>query len=311
MGHLTTKDCFSPGLHRFGPAVLTALVVFVGLTGWSCAFSRTKTSPAPNETRVSGQTKPVYRVIDGPGDPEQGRDLYLRYCARCHGSDATGEGPRTADMSPPPRDLTTGRYKYKSAGPGYPPTAGDLFRTIAQGVPGSAMPAWGDALEEAQIWNLVAYLRTLSNRFDNSIPESELVTYPPEPAASPESVQSGKKLFEQMACDSCHGKTGRGNGPDAPGLTDHKDRPITPQNFLENLYGSGGTSRDLYRTIRNGIGGTPMPAYGKVAEPYGPTLESEQIWHLVHYVESLREPKTLGEYLFGDEVGRELLYDYR
>jgi len=36
-----------------------------------------------------------------------GRDLYVSYCASCHGKDAKGKGPAAASLKTPPPDLTT------------------------------------------------------------------------------------------------------------------------------------------------------------------------------------------------------------
>jgi mono/diheme cytochrome c family protein len=41
---------------------------------------------------------------------------------------------------------------------------------------------------------------------------------------------------------------------------------------------------DLYRTISNGIKGTPMPSYSGAMTP-------EQMWDLVHFVQSLSQPE--------------------
>lgn len=36
-----------------------------------------------------------------------GRDLFLVYCASCHGASGLGDGPVAPALSPPPTDLTT------------------------------------------------------------------------------------------------------------------------------------------------------------------------------------------------------------
>ncbi|MGY9047194.1 hypothetical protein P775_27995 [Puniceibacterium antarcticum] len=38
--------------------------------------------------------------------PEDGRTLYLSYCAVCHGKDAKGDGLMARAMAKPPKDLT-------------------------------------------------------------------------------------------------------------------------------------------------------------------------------------------------------------
>lgn len=39
--------------------------------------------------------------------PPTGRELYVRYCASCHGMSGKGDGPVAASLSRPPSDLTT------------------------------------------------------------------------------------------------------------------------------------------------------------------------------------------------------------
>jgi copper transport protein len=86
------------------------------------------------------------------------------------------------------------------------------------------------------------------------------------------SITIGQGLFEQN-CATCHGELGRGDGPAALSLN---PPPVD--------FGSGHTAThpdgDLYYWIRNGIEGTPMPAF----EAH---LSSEETWHLVNYVRRL------------------------
>lgn len=71
----------------------------------------------------------------------------------------------------------------------------------------------------------------------------------------------GRYLY-QKNCTTCHGTTGRGNGPWAAELTDK------PRNFRTGVYkfrttpyGKLPTDDDLRRTIRSGISGTAMPFF--------------------------------------------------
>ena len=50
---------------------------------------------------------PVHAQDIVVGDPAIGRDLYVDYCAACHGEDARGNGPMADVLSIPPADLTT------------------------------------------------------------------------------------------------------------------------------------------------------------------------------------------------------------
>jgi mono/diheme cytochrome c family protein len=73
-----------------------------------------------------------------------GSDLYAQNCARCHG--AEGQGTRRA----PALNVK-----------GYLADTNDaaLQQIITLGVPGTAMPSWGDRMSEAEIQAIVGYIR--------------------------------------------------------------------------------------------------------------------------------------------------------
>ena len=83
-----------------------------------------------------------------PKSPETGRELFLSYCAGCHGDDATGNGPAAAALHPPPPDLTR---ITKRAGGTFPAarvveiiTYGGKIAAHSQG----QMPVWGKFFSE-------------------------------------------------------------------------------------------------------------------------------------------------------------------
>ncbi len=115
-----------------------------------------------------------------------------------------------------------------------------------------------------------------------------------DPHVDHESIARGKKLFlgAKVKCLSCHGPTGRGNGPsnddynnipgtqtkaDKPGLFDQWGNVIKPRDLTSGIYRGGRRPIDIYRRIAGGIKGTPMQSFGK-------TLKDNEIWDLVNYV---------------------------
>lgn len=94
-----------------------------------------------------------------PGDPERGKAWFLFGCLACHGEAGKGDGPASKSFNPLPRDLTDAQYMQG-------PTVTDdyLFTVIKTG--GMAfqkpnMPGWGHLMKDEDIWNVIAYIRTL------------------------------------------------------------------------------------------------------------------------------------------------------
>jgi putative copper resistance protein D len=84
----------------------------------------------------------------------QGLALYRENCAVCHGVAGYGDGPAAERLVPRPSDLTAGHTGAH--------TAGDLFWWLTHGVPGTAMPGFGLALDPEERWDLINFVRALS-----------------------------------------------------------------------------------------------------------------------------------------------------
>jgi len=214
----------------------------------------------------------------GSVDVARGRALYAQKCAVCHGAEGRGDGPAEFVLFPKPRDLTSGIFKVRSTST--LPTDDDLMRVIGQGLPGTAMPGWAGALTVAERRDLVAFVKTLSPVFRERPPGRPLVV-PPAPKPTAALLALGKKFYVEAECFKCHGPGGRGDGESADTLKDDWGHPIVPYDFtIPGRMKAGGTVSDVFRTLKNGIGGTPMPAYGDA-------LGDEETWGLAYYVTSL------------------------
>jgi PQQ-dependent dehydrogenase (methanol/ethanol family) len=125
-----------------------------------------------------------------------GRRIYDQTCLSCHG--AAGRG----DRGPA---LDAGRFTHGDAD-------GDLFHTIRAGVPGSQMPPF-PALSDTQVWQLVAYLRTLSSETRDAAPGPRGAA---AGAASARAREGEALFFGKAGCAACHDVNGRGGavGPD-------------------------------------------------------------------------------------------------
>jgi mono/diheme cytochrome c family protein len=212
-----------------------------------------------------------------------GRAVYLAHCVECHGTSGRGDGPAAAFLTPRPLDFTSGKYKIRSTPTGVQPTDDDLTRSIRDGLPGSAMPAWKDVLSDAQIRAVVDYIKSLSPRFDNPPPVPVRVAAGPPTSAA--RLDRGRQVYDTLQCGKCHGVDGRGTGAVAIRLQDDWQQPLPAANLTEPWTFHGGASaRDVYLRLRTGMAGTPMPSFADAAT-------DTDLWDLAAYVVSLgRKP---------------------
>ena len=68
-----------------------------------------------------------------------GRGLYRKHCANCHGITGNGRGSTAAILNPYPRDYRMGIFKFKSTKRAAKPTRSDLVKLIANGIAGTPM----------------------------------------------------------------------------------------------------------------------------------------------------------------------------
>jgi len=85
------------------------------------------------------------------GDAQLGKMIYVKNCVSCHGQ--KGDGLSFRPHFPNFRDAKIMEGK----------TDGELFDKISNGGKGTGMPAWKKILTEQDRWNVLAYIRTLSN----------------------------------------------------------------------------------------------------------------------------------------------------
>jgi mono/diheme cytochrome c family protein/uncharacterized membrane protein len=83
------------------------------------------------------------------------------------------------------------------------------------------------------------------------------------------SIARGRELYEQQ-CVSCHGQSGRGDGPLAASL-----RP-RPADFRVHM-AAGHTDGELFTWLSKGVPGTAMP-------PFEGQLPETDRWHLVNFI---------------------------
>ncbi len=83
----------------------------------------------------------------------RGSGLYAENCMLCHGRNGYGDGPVAASLPIEPANLVEHAAHHP---------AGDLFWWIGNGIPGTPMPAFVPRLTDPEIWNLIQFVRALS-----------------------------------------------------------------------------------------------------------------------------------------------------
>ena len=218
-------------------------------------------------------------------DAEQGKIVYDKWCVGCHGETGKGDGEAAAYMLPRPREFTRAVYQIRTTASGELPTDDDLRRVIDNGMPGSAMPGWRGRLSSRERDDVIAYLKTFSRFFEDAAPPP--IDFSSDPGVSEADLPEGRRLFlEETECAKCHGEAGRGDGTSAPTLADDWDFPVFAADLTEPWNFNGGSSvEDIYRRMRTGLDGTPMPSYSDAID--AGLITDEQLWLVAHYVRSL------------------------
>jgi len=129
-----------------------------------------------------------------PGsDPDQGAHYFSFYCVHCHGWFGKGDGPTAAELDPRPRNLTNGKYANFISNL-------EIFRVVKGGGEArnlsSAMPPWGNVLQDQDIWNIVAFIRTLADNPLYTLDADDVT------AANAHSNKEFKAMNEEMELDS-------------------------------------------------------------------------------------------------------------
>ncbi len=180
----------------------------------------------------NGDLRSIPEIAADPEALKVGQRLFLQNCSQCHGSDARGQ------IGFP--NLTDKAWLY-----GGEPEA--ILTTIMNGRIG-AMPAWGDALGEQGVKEVVTYTLSLAGRKVNA-----------------REAAAGKQRF--VVCAACHGTDGKGNPAlGAPDLTD-------------NDWLFGDSRAEVTATVANGRQGV-MPAWKDILGEEKVQLVASYVWSL-------------------------------
>ena len=167
---------------------------------------------------------------------ENGKRIFLRDCAHCHGQRGDGVSFNMRTLHPAPFDLTSFQLSESY-----------IRHVVREGLPGSDMPAWHLGSEE-EVRDVSAYTAGLGSL--HPLPAQERY-------APPDVMREAGRRIYKMHCVTCHGEHGEGDGPDA---SKHLPRPAS---FAE-MSPAFTAARHI---IQNGVRGTDMPSWPLLTDP--------------------------------------------
>ncbi|HVM97235.1 MAG TPA: FTR1 family protein, partial [Candidatus Acidoferrales bacterium] len=176
----------------------------------------------------------------------RGRQLFGEYCTSCHGERGDGKGRDAADLKPPPADFTDPQFMRGE-------TPYDFVHVISLGKHGTAMAAWDEVLNLQDRWDVVSDLWMLRH--------------------SRAEIAEGQGIYLSQ-CASCHGVSGDGKGSYSAALLSHPNDLTQPQSIAQR------SDADLFAASRDGVAGTPMPAFAH-------SLSDDERWKAVAYLRAL------------------------
>ena len=179
---------------RRTPIIAAALVV-LAVTSW---------------VALRGQAAPP------PPDPNQGKVVYDRYCAACHGATGLGDGPSGAALPIKPSNLADGRVMNPLP---------DEFLTAIIRDGGTAvglsplMPGWRAHLGDAQVTQVIGYVRTFADppfRRDVVVPGPMYPDHAPvQPILFSHLIHAGSF---GIPCQYCHAEARRSQHAGLPSV---------------------------------------------------------------------------------------------
>lgn len=146
-------------------------VMVLALAIWLTAQTSSSANPPGTSQSVQSQIKKVPAPYTSSSS---GKDMYIAYCASCHGQDATGNGPAAPALKRRPTDLTI--LAVKNGGRFPDAHIAEIIKgdslTAAHG--NKEMPVWGPvfltlgrhdpAQEQMRVHNLTTYLESIQQK---------------------------------------------------------------------------------------------------------------------------------------------------
>ena len=118
-------------------------------------INRVTDSLVASITAAAGGPRVIEPLPARPPSVERGAVVFHERCAACHGESGRGDGPKAKTLKgPPPANLADRRVMGDMS-------LLDIFRRIAIGTPGTAMPEFAEDLSAEDRWAVAAYVQAM------------------------------------------------------------------------------------------------------------------------------------------------------
>ena len=260
--------------HQKTRAIFSGCAWVALMTLWGCVPADLTEDPTVpnNNTELTNPVK---------GDMEaimRGQASFDATCKACHNIDGSA-GPVA------PKGLTETANTLSD---------GVIFSKIKDGVPGTAMTAYGGQFTDDEIWDIAAFIQsfatgapnnttannttannttanntTANNMTSNNMTSNNTTANNTSMGTNPldgdaDAIASGEITFDS-ACTACHNKDGSMG-------------PVSPKALSDTAVNL--TDAEVYSKISDGVPGTSMSAYGA-------NYSETEIWQLVSWIRTL------------------------
>jgi len=225
--------------------VLIGIAALLAAVVSACSLAADVTPPPGYQAPTAAQpvaSGPVYPLV--PPDAASGAAIYAEKCDPCHGPTGQGDGSQAGKLPNPPAAIGSVEVARQSI-----PAA--WYEVVTNGNLDRFMPGFAGSLSDSQRWDVVAYVYSLST--------------------SEEELETGKAVYQEQ-CTACHGEQGRGDGPDAAGLS------VPPGDLADAAALAQRSAADLFQVVSQGAA-PDMPAFAG-------SLTEDERWAVVSYLHS-------------------------
>jgi sulfur oxidation c-type cytochrome SoxX len=210
-------------------------------------------------------------TLKTPPPPMSPAETYKALCERCHGEKGDGEGKVAWYLDPSPRDLTKAAFMNSKPRERF-------VASIQEGVAGTSMPSWKNALKPEQVNGVLGYVLTTFTKEPSRQLKPHNVPDQNPVASSAASIKHGEDVFLER-CTGCHGRKADGKGPNS------LDINPKPRNLRNSAFVASVNDRRLFDSVLYGIQGTAMPSW----IDYG--LSKNDVGDIVNFIRSINQKK--------------------